>query len=74
MEETTRIELTGMSWLRVFSACQALTAPSGFYRVTHKRARAVVTEHLGFCPKGKPAAPSRVAILAWLGLTEESSS
>lgn len=48
------IVLEGMAWMRTFCACQALMAPTKFYRVTHKRAREVLREELGFCPKGKP--------------------
>lgn len=46
--------MTGMQWLRVFAACQALMAPTKFFRVTHKRAREVIKGELGFCPRGKP--------------------
>lgn len=75
------IKLEGMAWIRVFSACQALMAPTKFYRVTHKRAREVLQEELGYCPKGKPGDESDSggiskgfrtggtdAILDWLGV------
>ena len=74
------LTVSGMAWLRVFSACQALMAPTGTYRVTHKRSREVIREILGFCPKGKPGEPLREgskfrkggveAIHAWLGLVD----
>jgi hypothetical protein len=81
-EENKTIVLEGMSWLRVFSACQALMAPTKFYRVTHKRAREVLRDELGFCPKGKPGEASdsgglgnkgfreggKEAMLDWLGV------
>jgi hypothetical protein len=57
-------------------------APTRFYRVTHKRAREVIQEELGYCPKGKPGTTKEgavginkkfreggnEAILDWLGV------
>lgn len=72
------VEVSGMDWFRVFSACQALMLPSGFYGVTHKRCREVIREHLGSCPKGKPGHAhgdnskfrkgGAAAISEWLGI------
>jgi len=42
--------LTGMEGLRLLSAFQALDAPSGFYRVTHKRVREIISDMTGRCP------------------------
>ena len=80
------IVLEGMAWIRVFSACQALMAPTKFYRVTHKRAREVLQQELGFCPKGKPGDPSdgggiskgfrtggTEEILDWLGVVHKET-
>ena len=70
-------QLNGLAWLRVFSACQSLMCPTRFYS-THKRAREVLREELGFCPKGKPGTPGangspfrhggKNAIYEWLGI------
>ena len=54
IEAPGAFQLNGVAWLRVFSACQALMAPTKAYRVTHKRCREVIKGELGFCPKGKP--------------------
>jgi len=48
------IHLQGMSWVRAYSACQALMAPTKFYGATHKRCREVIKAELGYLPKGKP--------------------
>ena len=53
-QERKLITLNGISWLRVFSACQALTMPSRCYGVTHKQAKAVILHELGYVPTGKP--------------------
>lgn len=64
----THVVLEGMAWLTLFSACQALTLPSGTYGVTHKRCRAVIAEHLGSCPKGAPCDGTTTGVHAWLGI------
>jgi len=70
----TTIEINGLQSLQLLSAGQALRMPSGFYRgVTHKRARQVIREIVGYCPKGKPEGGSMEAVLAWLGMTPAES-
>ena len=55
----TRKVLTGMDGLRLLCAFQALCMPSGFYRVTHTRARQVIEETTGKKVKrgAKPVRP-----------------
>lgn len=65
-----RIELNQLQCLKLLSAGQALQVPTGFYGVTHKRAREIIAELIGFCPEGKPEGSSMEAVLAWCGLTE----
>lgn len=43
--------LSGLDSLRLLSAFQVLSVPSGCMGVTHKRARQVVTEMTGKAPK-----------------------
>lgn len=69
-EEPERIELDGLQSMRLLSAGQALQMPTGFYGVTHKQARAIIAELIGFCPEGKPEGSSMEDVLAWCGLTE----
>jgi hypothetical protein len=76
-KENKMIVLEGMSWVRVFAACQSLMCPTKFYS-THKRAREVLREELGFCPKGKPGeageynsgfrSGGKEAMYDWLGV------
>jgi hypothetical protein len=61
------IYISGMTWLRLFSAGQVMSLPSRMLGVTHKRARQVIRETLGYCPKGKPG-KGKDAIVAWLGV------
>lgn len=70
-------QISGTDWLRVFSACQGLMRPTGFYGATHKRCREVIKGKLGFCPKGKPGekrvhvgfrSGGKTAIYKWLGI------
>jgi len=83
IEAPGAFQLNGVAWLRVFSACQALMAPTKAYRVTHKRCREVIKGELGFCPKGKPGSEEtnaagkvlkgfrsggKNAIYKWLGI------
>ena len=73
-----------MSWLRVTTACNCLCAPTGAYRVTHKRAKEVILKELGYCPKGKPGEPkapgSKFRTMGfdvytkWLGITNVVNS
>jgi len=65
--QPTKIELDGFQCLRLLSAFQALTMPTGFFGgCTHKQARGIITELLGFKPKGKPQiAPRDVDALQW---------
>jgi len=77
-ERAGGLQLGGLSWLRVFIACQALMMPSGAYRVAHKRCREVIKGELGFCPKGRPGTGEggaktfreggKRAIFEWLGV------
>jgi hypothetical protein len=76
-KDNKTVILKGMGWMRVFTAMQCLMAPTKFYRVTHKRARQVITDELGFCPKGKPGTEGYTkghrqggtdAMLDWLGV------
>ena len=61
-----------MGWMRVFSACQALMVPTKFYRVTHKRAKEVIFNELGFVPKGKPGTPADNDLKGWRQGGEEA--
>jgi hypothetical protein len=69
-----RVELTQLECLQLMSAGHALRMPSGFYGVTHRRARSIIKDILGFCPKGAPESGSINDCLKWLGLTEEPSA
>lgn len=64
--ERQSIELNGLQCLRLLSAFQALTMPSRFFGVTHKQARTIIGELIGFEPKGKPGiAPRDTDALQW---------
>jgi len=72
------VEIDGMTWMRLFGACQALMCPTRFYRVTHTQAKWIVAEILGECPKGMPGTANKgskfrdggpEAIYKWLGLS-----
>jgi hypothetical protein len=86
-KENKVIILNGMAWIRVYSACQALMAPTKFYRATHKACKQVLQDELGFCPKGKPGTAcmdgspynkgfrqgGNEAILDWLGVVHKET-
>ena len=56
--ETKPLQLIQMESLRLLSAFQALTMPTGFYRVTHKYARGVIAEMTGIHLKAKAKPPA----------------
>jgi hypothetical protein len=66
MEETNKIELSGLDSLRLLSAFQALQMPTGFYGVTHKQARDIVEQYTGKRPKGRHESSGDLAhYLGW---------
>ena len=73
----SRKPVSGIDALRLLCAFQALTMPSGFYRVTHTRARQAIEQITGKRPKrgAKPVqadgSPCTTldTYLAWHGFT-----
>lgn len=51
MDNSKPLVFTGLDSLRLLSAFQVLSVPSGMMGVTHKRAREVITEMTGKAPK-----------------------
>lgn len=66
--ERVRVELDGRQLMRLLSSGQALRMPSRFYGVTHKQARQIITDIVGYCPKGKPEKGTMEAVQEWLGM------
>mgnify|MGYP001582536377 CR=1 FL=1 len=70
---TKVLELSGLDGLRLLSAFQVLSMPSGCMGVTHKRAREVIVELTGKKPvRGSmpPAGTSLAGYLSWhLGMS-----
>lgn len=62
------LELTGLEGLRLLSAFQVLSLPSGMMGVTHKRARQVIVEMTGQKPPKGPlpkAGTDLAGYLSW---------
>jgi hypothetical protein len=51
MEDNKPLVLSGLESLRLLSAFQILSVPSGMMGVTHKRAREVIAEMTGKAPE-----------------------
>jgi hypothetical protein len=68
MEDNKPMVLSGLESLRLLSAFQVLSVPSGMMGVTHKRAREVITEMTGKSPKPGTKFPPGASLASLLSL------